>query len=284
MSKVRIYADSISDIPQGWIDQHNIGVVPLYIAFGNEVFRDKIEIAAPEMFRLADATGMLPQTIAPSPADFLQAFGPAVAAGEDVLYISMSSKLSSTYQNGLLASKEFPPGRVTVVDSLNVSAGTAMLVLLAAEMAAEGKSALSIADTLRKVREDIRFNVVLKHLDYLHKGGRVGNLQHLLGSILQIRPVLYASQGRMCSGAKIRGNVRKVMKQILQSIINHREHISHDRIIIVQSMEEETVEWLRDYILEETGIRNVPIIEGGCAICAHSGPHSVGISYALKLE
>ncbi|WP_340013143.1 DegV family protein [Paenibacillus sp. FSL K6-1318] len=113
MTKVRIFADSISDIPQEWMTKYHIGIVPLYIVFEGQSYLDRIEMDTHEMYRRVKESGKLPKTAAPSPADFVQTFGPVIENGEDVLFISMSSQLSSTYQNALIAAREFPPGRVT---------------------------------------------------------------------------------------------------------------------------------------------------------------------------
>lgn len=284
MAKLRIFADSISDIPSDWMTKYNIGVVPLYIVFEGQSFRDRIEMDTHEMYRRVDKSGKLPKTAAPSPSDFIQTFGPVIANGEDVLFISMSSQLSSTYQNALIAAREFPAGRVTVVDSMNVSAGTAMSVLLAARAATQGKSALFISEWLHLLRDEIQLNVLVDGLDYLHKGGRVSNLQHMLGSVLRIRPILYVRHGRVLSGAKYRGNKERVLRKLMESILSQIHRIDHDQVIIAHSLEEQTAEWLRNLILEETNIRDVVIIEGGCAICSHSGPHSIAISFILKPE
>lgn len=226
----------------------------------------------------------MPKTAAPSPADFVQTFGPVIENGEDVLFISMSSQLSSTYQNALIAAREFPPGRVTVVDSLNVSAGTAMNVLLAAQAATEGRSALFISEKLHLLRDEVQLNVLVDGLDYLHKGGRVSNLQHIVGSMLRIRPILYVKHGRVLSGVKYRGNKYKILRKLINSIFSQIHRIDHDQIIISHTLEAEIAEWIRNVILEETNIREVFIIEGGCAISSHSGPHSLAISFILKPE
>ncbi|MBU5351927.1 DegV family protein [Paenibacillus barcinonensis] len=284
MSKVRIFVDSISDVPEEWINKYNIGIIPLYIVFQEDSYLDRIEINVHDMYNKVAMKGQLPQTSTPPPADFFKAFRPIIENGEDVLYISMSSHLSSTYQNAVTASREFPPGRVTVVDSLNVSAGTAMMVLLATQLASEGKSAIAIGESLETIRDEIQLNVLVHNLDYLHKGGRLSNLKHLLGNMLKIRPVLYVSHGRVLSGVKYRGNKQRILKKLLSSILSQIHRIDHDHIIIAQTLEKETAEWIRNVILDETSIKKVHIIEGGCAVCSHSGPHSIAISFILKSE
>lgn len=282
MRKIRIFTDSISDIPQEWIETYHIGLIPLYIVFEEKSLRDRVEINTQEMYQLVKQLGRLPKTAAPSPVDFFHYFYPVIDGGEDILYISMSSKLSSTYQNSLVAARGFPPGRVIVVDSLNISAGMAIQVLLASRMSAEGNSAISIAEALVNIRSKVQMNVLVDNLDYLHKGGRVGNLQHMLGSMLRIRPLLYVSHGRVFTGPKYRGSKKRIIKNMMHSIFAYKKNIEQDPLIIAHTMEEENASWIRNMILEETGIQEVHIIEGGCAISSHSGPHSLGISYIVR--
>lgn len=284
MSKVRIFADSFSDLPQDWIEKYNIEMVRVYIVFQGLSIRDGIDINLKQMCEMIDLYGELPNTSAPSKVDFVNAFSPVIENGEDVLYISMSSHLSSTYQNALLAAREFPSGRVTVVDSLNVSAGIAMNVLLGAQMAREGNSALRIAEHLQKCRDEIQLNVLVKNLDYLHKSRIVGHIQCTIEKMLRIRPILYMDQGRVAFGEKYRGNKTETFKKLLQKILTNIHRIDHDLIIIAHSNEEEKAEELRKTILEETNIREVLIIKGGCSTFSHSGPNSVAISFILKSE
>ncbi len=261
---------------------YHIGVIPLYIVFGNTAYRDRLDMNTQQMYERVEEEGHLPKTAAPSPSDFLNYFIPAIASGEDIIYISMSSKMSSTYQNAVLAAKEFPSDRVTIIDSLNVSAGLAMHVLMAARMAAKGENVATIIEELERVRSQVQLNVLVNNLDYLHKGGRVGNLQHLLGSMLRVRPVLYVTNGMILSGVKYRGAPRKIIRNLITSIFQHRERIDLAQFIIAHTMEQKTANWLRNILMEEAGVREVHIIEGGCAICSHSGPRSLAISFVLR--
>ncbi|RAI98315.1 DegV family protein with EDD domain [Paenibacillus pabuli] len=284
MANVRIFTDSISDIPKEWVEKYDIGIIPLYIVFQQDSYLDRIEITPQEMYNMVVLYEELPKTAAPPPADFMKAFSPVIENGEDILCISMSSHLSSTYQNACSAAREFPPGRVTVVDSLNVSAGTAMHVLLAVQMAREGKSALTIAQALEAVRHEVQLNVLVDNLDYLHRGGRVSSIQHMLGSLLRIRPGLYVRDGLVHAGVKYRGSKDKVVNKLLNDMLSQIHRIDHAQVIIAQTLEEEKAEWVRNFIQEQTSIQHVHIIEGGCSICSHSGPHSIAISYILKSE
>ncbi|GJM72494.1 hypothetical protein HMSSN036_47100 [Paenibacillus macerans] len=98
MANVKIFADSTSDLPAEWIPRYDIGIIPLYVVFGGETFQDGVDITPVDIYRRVEAAGSLPKTTAPSPKDFMDAFGPHIERGQDIVYISLSSQLSSTYQ------------------------------------------------------------------------------------------------------------------------------------------------------------------------------------------
>ena len=172
MSNVKIFSDSTSDLPQGWKQTYDIGIVPLYVVFQDGTYKDGVDITPEEVYRRVAANGALPKTAAPSPADFIAAFEPVIASGGDVVYISLSSALSSTYQNALLAAGEFPEGRVRVVDSETLCGGIALLVMKAARAAAKGHSSTEITAMLEQCRSRVETEFVVDTLDYLYMGGR----------------------------------------------------------------------------------------------------------------
>ncbi|WP_410770875.1 DegV family protein [Fontibacillus sp. BL9] len=279
MTQVKIFADSISDIPESWMIQYDIGIVPLYVVFGEKAYKDKLEITTTDIYRRVDETGELPRTSAPSPADFIAAFTPWIERGDTILFISMSSKLSSTYQNALIAADELPEGRVIVVDSLNVSGGVALLVIKAAQAAQAGASPGEIVTMLEDLRDRVEIEVLVDSLDYLHKGGRVSNVQHMIGSLLKIRPVLRIKEGLVISADKYRGKTEKAVERMLQHFTENIHKVDRELIIVAQTLAERAADYIRTTLLEKTDTREVAVIEGGCAISCHCGPRTVAIMY-----
>ncbi|GAA0134615.1 DegV family protein [Paenibacillus sp. YSY-4.3] len=282
MTQVKIFADSISDVPSSWIEQHDIGIVPLYVVFGETAYKDKIEITTTDIYRRVDEYGELPGTAAPSPADFVAAFAPCIEQGKDIVFISMSSKLSSTYQNALIAAEEFPAGRVRVVDSMHVSGGVALLVLKAALAAKNGAGPQQIVELVEEWRERVEMEVLVDSLDYLHRGGRVSSVQHMIGSLLKIRPVLRIKDGIVISADKYRGKTEKAVQRMLQNFLDNFQKIDRDLIIVAQTLAEKAADYIRTTLLEQTDAKEVAIIEGGCAISCHCGPRTVAIMYMRK--
>lgn len=280
--QVKIFTDSISDVPEQWAAKYDIGIVPLYVVFGDTAFKDKVEITTNQIYERVDAHGEIPRTSAPSPADCLTAFQPYVDQGDTIVFISMSSKLSSTYQNALIAADDFPKGSVYVVDSLNVSGGLAILVRRAAEAAQSGASAQEIIAMIEETRDRIQMEVLVDNLDYLHKGGRVSSVQHMIGSLLKIRPVLRIKDGFVVSADKYRGKKEKAIERILQEFTDNIHKVDQELIVIAQTLAEKAADYIRTTILEKTNAKEVAIIEGGCAISCHCGPRTVAIMYMNK--
>lgn len=282
MAQVQIFADSISDVPPSWIAKYDIGIIPLYVIFGNTAYKDKQEITTNDIYRRVDEGADLPRTAAPSPADFTAAFTPSLEQGKDIVFISMSSKISSTYQNALIATDELPEGRVHVVDSLSVSGGIAILVLKAAMAAEAGASASEIVKLVEEARDRVEIEVLVDDLDYLHKGGRVSNVQHMIGSLLKIRPVLKMKEGIVISADKYRGKTDKAIERMLHHFIENFHKVDHDLVIVAQTLAEKAADFIRTTLLEKTEAKEVTIIEGGCAISCHCGPRTVAIMYMRK--
>lgn len=279
MSIVKIFSDSTSDLPQGWKETYDIGIIPLYVVFEDATYRDGVDITPEEVYRRVAAQGTLPKTAAPSPADFMAAFEPVIRSGGDVVYISLSSALSSTYQNALLAAAEFPEGRVHVVDSETLCGGIALLVMKAARAAARGQSAPEIAAMVKECRSQVQTEFVVDTLDYLYMGGRCSGMQNFIGSLLKIRPVLRLIDGAIVPVSKIRGKKEKAVEQMLHHALEHAITIDKELIIVAHTLAEEDAKYLEKALREQTGSGEIAIIDAGCVIGSHCGPGTVGLMY-----
>ncbi|WP_410769816.1 DegV family protein [Fontibacillus sp. BL9] len=283
MSKVKIFADSTSDLPAAWINEYQIGIIPLYVVFDDKTYRDGLDIVPLDIYRKVDAGGNLPKTTAPSPKDFMDQFAPHIERGEDIVYISLSSKLSSTYQNALIAAAEFPEGRIHVVDSLNLCSGIGLLVMKAVRASQQGVKAEQIVSLLESCRPRVETEFVIDTLEYLYKGGRCSGMQNFIGSLLQIRPVLKVVDGNIIPAYKVRGKKEKAVQQMLDNALSNISEMDNDLIIVAHTLAEEEARRLAAILREQTGAREVAIAEAGCVISSHCGPHTVAIMYTKKI-
>lgn len=281
MNPVKIFTDSTSDLPRSWIEQYDIGVIPLYTVFGSESLRDGVDITTDRLFERVSREGSLPKTAAPSPADFIQHFTPYIEQGMDILYISLSSELSSTYQNALLAGGEFPEGRVHVVDSKNLSCGIGLLVMKAVKAVRNGLAIPEIVRQLEEMKPRVDTEFVIDTLEYLYKGGRCSGMQNLIGSLLKIRPVIKVIDGKMTPAYKVRGKREKALEQMLNNALSQKDNMDLELVIVVHAMAEEDALDLQKKLQEQTGAE-VALATAGCVISSHCGPKTIGIIYAKK--
>lgn len=276
---IKLIVDSTADLSNQWLQQYDISVVPLYVIMGTQTYKDNLEITPAELYRRSEEEGVIPNTAAPSPSDFYQIFEEEILAGKQILYISMSSKVSSTNQNAHIAAKEFPAGRIHIIDSMHLSASYAMLVLRAARAIEIGQSIEEVLADIEHVREKVKIEVLVDRLDYLHKGGRVNSMQYLIGNVLRVRPILNIINGEVRSVQKYRGKMDKALESIIQKISTQKNQICPNLLIIAQTVAEKMTDKVRTSILEHAYFKEVIVIEGGCVIGSHTGPNTIAISY-----
>lgn len=280
MSRVRIFTDSTCDLSDDLIQQYHIEVVPLYVIFEDLSLKDGVSIKPDRLFELVDEKGKLPKTAAPSPIDFERAFERAMQSEEDVVYIGLSSELSSTIQNASLAAASFPDDRVTVIDSRTLSTGIGLLVLKAAHAAQEGKSSAEIKTLIESFRSHIEVAFIIDTLEYLHKGGRCSSVQHFLGSLLKIRPVVKVIDGAMTLTDKVRGKREKALQQLLDNALALKDEMDTEFLFVTHAMAAEEAAYVKEQIEQQTNIKQVYITETGCVVSSHCGPRTVGIVFA----
>lgn len=283
MNRIKIFADSTCDLSADLIKQYDIGIVPLYVTFAESTFRDGVDLTPALLYAKVAETGKLPLTSAPSPSDFIAFFEPFVKQGEQIVYISLSSELSSTYQNAVIASQEFAEGKVNVFDSLNLSTGIGIQVLKAARAAEAGKSVAEIMELLAGIRPKVDTEFVIDSLDYLHKGGRCSGMQNVVASLLKIRPVIKVIDGKMTPAYKVRGSREKAFEQMVSNALGNKDIMDRETLFITQTMAKEDAISLREMMQEKVGLKEVFLTEAGCVISSHCGPKTIGIIY-LKNE
>ncbi|MDU0200290.1 DegV family protein [Paenibacillus sp. MAH-36] len=282
MSRVRIFTDVTCDLSEELIHRYQIEVVPLYVVFDDVSLKDGVTIRPDRLFELVDENGKLPKTAAPSPIDFERAFEGAVQAGDDVVYIGLSSELSSTIQNASIAAANFPDDKVTVIDSRTLSTGIGLLVLKAAHSAQEGKSSSEIKSMIESFRSHIEVEFIIDTLEYLHKGGRCSSVQHFLGSLLKIRPVVKVIDGAMTLTDKVRGKREKALQQLLDNALALKDEMDTEFLFVTHAMAADEAAYVKEQIEQQTNIKQVYITETGCVVSSHCGPRTLGIVFAKK--
>lgn len=203
MSKVRIVVDSTADLPAAV--RSKLTVVPLNILFGNEQYIDGVTIDHQRFYERLVESDVLPTTSQPSPEAFASVYRTARANGEDVVVLTVSSKLSGTCQSAAIAAQDYPEN-VFVVDTQNVALGSGILAQLALQLADEGFSAAEIAQRITVERENVRLIAMLDTLEYLKRGGRISKTVALAGGLLSIKPSISLDGGEVKLIGTARGN------------------------------------------------------------------------------
>lgn len=204
--------DSASDLPDEVLSEHGIGLVPLRIRFGDDEFVDRVELPTKEFWARARNFSGLPATSAPSPGQFHEAFVRMADEGADgVVCVNLSSKLSATIEAARQAARDldgtFP---VRVVDSLNVTMGQGLQVLIAAQAAADGKGLAGVVDAVMGAQSRLLVFAAFDTLENLRQGGRIGGAQAMMGSLLSIKPVIEVIDGEVAEESKQRTRGRSL--------------------------------------------------------------------------
>ncbi len=282
MKKVKIITDSTADLSPKIINKKNIGIVPLYVVFDRDVYKDGFEITTRDLYRKVEDTGKLPKTSAPTPADFAALFKPYIDEDRDIIYIGLSSHLSATIQNARLAAERFPNGRIHIIDSLNLSSGIGLLVLQAADYAELGMPAVEIVQHIEAMVAKVRTYFAIDTLEYLQKGGRCSAIQNLIGNLLKIKPILQVKEGKIGLHKKIRGKKIKTLDSLIMELTADKEKLDLNRIIIIHSCASGDLLYLKNQLKSFFNYKEIISLEAGCVISSHCGPKSVGIMYLLK--
>jgi len=202
---VKIVTDTLSDITDDLAEEWGLTVVPLYVRFGKQIYRDRVEITTEDFYRRLVNEPVLPSTTQPTPNDFAGVYQKLAQETDEILVIVVSSKLSGTYQSAMQA-RDYLEGkcRVEIVDSLNVALGEGLIVISAAKAIKEGADLATAAEVARRAISRCHLIAYFDTLKYLAKGGRIGKAQGLLGSVLSVKPILTVKDGEMAPLTRVR--------------------------------------------------------------------------------
>jgi DegV family protein with EDD domain len=276
---MQIITDSCADLAPEQIKKFNIRVVPLGVFVDNKTYSDGVDITPQILFDKVKVSGKLPNTSAPSTAAFTEAF----IAADSSIYIGISSKLSASNQSALVAAKSLPGKDIRVVDSFNLSTGIGLLVLKAAELRDQGKSLDEIENTIHTLVPRVNSSFVIDTLDYLFMGGRCSSMEHIMGSLLKIRPIIEVkSDGTLGVKEKISGSRKKALDSMLSDFSKKLSNIDLDRVFVTHAAAEEDALYLKEELLKMASIKEVCITSAGATISSHCGPNTIGILFLTK--
>ena len=276
---IKITATSTCDLPPELLERHQITLVPLYISFGGNTYRDGVETGPDDIFRHVDGGGALPTTAAVNIADYQALFAELSPKYDAVLHITIGAEFSACYQDACIAAEDYP--NVYVVDSRNLTAGQGLLVLEAAEAAERGESIQDILARLDSLIDKVDTTFVVDKLDYLAKGGRCSSVVALGANLLKLKPCIVLADGKMTVGKKYRGAFDKVLPDYVRDQLTGKE-IRRSRAVIVHTRCDPAIPAAVEQVVREYGFREVIHTVAGSTISCHCGPNPLGILFLRK--
>lgn len=279
MAGVHVVSDTASDLPPAMAAEHGIELVPLNIRFGTEELVDRRDLTPADFWARVTSSAVLPETSAPSPGAFEEAYRRAAEAGADgVVCVTISSALSATYEAAQLAAKAMDATLpVRVVDSRAVTMAEGTVALAAARLAAEGKDVEEVAAGAQDLVPRIRTFAALDTLDNLRKGGRLGAAQALLGSMLSIKPVIEVADGKVEPESRQRTR-RKSLRYLADKV---RQFAPVENLAVMHGSAPDVDDLLE--LLQDVYPRQQIIVgEVGAVIGTHAGPGVIGVTFTIR--
>ncbi len=277
---VRIITDSGSDILPGELE--GLTVLPLTVAFGNDVYHDGVDLSHEHFFDLLTKSNENPTTGQVPPFRYSQVFDELVAAGDEAVVVTMSSGVSGTWESACTAAAEHPD-KIHVFDSMQVSVGIRVLVEVALACAAQGATPQQIVEELERSRDQVRFVALLDTLEYLRRGGRISNVSAALGTMLSIKPVITVTDGKVVVIEKPRGH--KGGRAIVAEHVRKNGGFDFDRPLSIGytgNSDKPVRQFLKSCPDLWEGKGEVPVSSVGATIGTHAGPGGFLLAYFGK--
>ena len=270
-----IVLDSTSDFPEARDRHPNMRVVPLYVRFGEESFRDHVDIGSHDFYERLKAAPALPTTSQPTPQDFLSVFE-KLGSYERVYSLHLSAKLSGTLQSATLAAEEIGGDRVRLVDAETASLAVAMLALAIQRRLARGTTDEEVEELIERFKRENGVVFTVGTLEYLQKGGRIGRAQALAGTLLNVKPILSVADGVIVPIGKVRGRQR-ALEEFARAFSAATEDGPGLRIAIAHADAPEWVDVITDLVRRLRPQAEIELVEAlGAVVGTHAGPGAVG--------
>jgi DegV family protein with EDD domain len=276
--KVAIVTDGTSSLTQAMSQEYGVHMVPIYVMFGTQTYRDGVDLDAELFYRLLRSNKQLPTTSQPTVADFVQMYTELSHQAEAIVSIHVSSKMSATLDSALSASKELPDVPIHVINSRSVSMDLGLIAIAAARAAAAGQDAAEVVRLVERLIPKTNIIFTVETLKYLHKGGRIGGATALLGSALRIKPVLYVKDGQVEPLEKARTRKRAVgrLLDLMAERVGSSKAV-HAAVLHCDVPDE--AQTLTEQVAARFHCVELLTAEAGPIIGTHCGPGTLGTAF-----
>jgi DegV family protein with EDD domain len=274
---VRIVTDSTADLTEEQQRAAGITVVPLNVHFGDQVFRDHVDLSTDDFFRRLEAAPQLPRTSQPSVGAFEEAYRTLRQGGDEIVSVHLSSKVSGTYNSALMAAHSVGDSAIEVVDSLSTSMALGFMALEGAKLARAGRDRQAVAERMRSLVPKARVICVVDTLTYLERGGRIGKARALLGSLLNVKPILQLKDGEVVPLGRARGRPQALSR--LVELLERDGKVS--QLAIMHGRAQADAEQLRERVAATYPGVDIQLTEIGAVLGTHTGPGVIGFTYLV---
>jgi DegV family protein with EDD domain len=272
---LRIVTDSVADIPPKIAEELAITVVPFYVRFGDEVYRDRVDLSTEEFYRKLMSNRRIPVSSTPSPGEIAKVYDRLAEETDEILSIHVSSKLTATYEVALQAREQMKRKcRVEIVDSLSGAMGEGLVVITAARKAQSGADLNQVADMAREAVLKSHVHMCFDTLEYLRRGGRIGRAQALLGSVLRVNPIVGVKDGEVHPFGRERSRAKAIDRLVdfVKSLPSVRE------LAVEHATNRDEAEALADRLGALFARERIYISTVAPAVGVHVGPRVIAVS------
>ncbi len=276
---VKIVTDSTADLPAAVVKELDITVVPEYLSFGDQVYRDQIDISEDEFYQKLVTSPIHPKTAQPTPQDFAGIYGTLSKRANGIISIHLSNKLSGTYNSAVQGKNMIgAAAKIEVIDSQLVSIAMGLAVIQAAKMARSGMGLKQIKDSLDQIMKDVRFLILFDTLKYLAKGGRIGKARAFLGSLLNVKPLLTIKEGELGPSGQVRTRAKGV--DLLVDFAKNAGEI--EDLAVLYSTTLDDAQNLVERLSPQFPKERIILSRLGSALGVHGGPGVLAVALRRK--
>jgi DegV family protein with EDD domain len=278
---ISLVADTICGLPVEQLKALNIAVVPQMIVFGDQTYRDDNEIDTATFLKKLRASSTLPKTAAPPPALYIPIYEECIARGDTVIVIAPSADVSGTVRSATVAAQDFPGADIRVIDTRTVAGGLGSIVLAAHRWIQTGSDADTVVSQVKEMATREKLYFVVDTLEYLYKGGRIGGAQALLGSLLQIKPILTLKDGRVQSFESERTK-RRALARVQDLVFKECPYSPESYLTVSHCEAYDEAKEFADFFKQTLNLVDVPIYLVPPAIVVHAGPKVIEVSFFIS--
>ena len=278
---IKIISDSTCDLSNELLEKYNIPILPLHIVLGEKEYKDGLEISPDEIYQWSDTNKEAPKTSAASISDTIDLYKKYLGENDEIICFSISGQMSTTINVMRMAAEELEAEeRIHIVDSANLSTGTGLLVIEAAIMAAEGKSAKEIIATIEQLKPYVRASFIVDTLTFLHRGGRCSGVAALAGGALKLHPKILVENGGMKPDKKYRGKMNSAILSYVKDLEPQIKNAKNNRVFITHSgCDAKLLQTIYQSLEDLNYFKEILITRAGGVISSHCGPGTLGVLF-----